>query len=56
LITGYRRAVAESFFAAFGGREEGKIIGGCAPEPPAKGLAVPGPPDPVPFANPLSTP
>ena len=33
-------AVAQSFFAAFGGREEGKIIGGTTPEPPVKGLAA----------------
>ena len=34
------RAVAKSFFAAFGGREGGERIGGTAPGPPVKGLAA----------------
>ena len=34
------RAVARSFFAAFGGREGGEKIGGTAPGPPVKGLAA----------------
>jgi hypothetical protein len=43
------------FFAAEGGREEGKIIGGIAPEPQSKGLPCRVPPDPVSFVNSLST-
>src|SRR5947209_9988787 len=34
------RAVAKSFFAAFGGREGGERIGGTAPAPPGKGLGA----------------
>jgi len=34
------RAVATLFFAAFGGRKEGEMSGGTAPEPPDKGLAA----------------